>query len=217
MKWIVPVVALTCALVAMPARGDLIIDGDFSAWSFGSKRFGSGTATVTRETSGGNPGARLKITTVTGDAAYGIANKADYSTALPLADTPFELQLDVLNKDTAFGQGQRIQLLVEQASSIYAYNLDITGYPLDWDTLSFSGTFTESSFSRWSGSGPATPDFGGGTPTLFGFAAGNSSSGTLTQYYDNFRLEINPVPVPGAVLLGLLGLGAAGVKLRRRA
>lgn len=207
-------IAIVCAFVAMPVRADLITDGDFSDWNFGSKQFGStGTATVTREDSGGNPGARLNITTVSGATVYGIANKADYSTALPLADTPFELKLDVKSGPGAFGQGQRIQLLVEQASSIYAYNLDITGYPLNWDTLSFSGTFTESSFSLWSGSGPATPDFGGGTPTLFGFAAGNSSSGTLTQYYDNFSLEI--VPVPGAVLLGVLGLSAAGWKLRK--
>ena len=210
-------IAVICAFVAMPACGDLIIDGDFVGWDLGFKSFGSGSATVTREDSGGNPGARLRITTYTGDAAYGIANKPDYSTALPLTDTPFELQLDVLNKDTAWGQGQRIQLLVEQGSCIYAYNLAVTGYPHDWDTLSFSGTFTESAFSLWSGSGPATPDFAGGTPTFFGFAAGNSRSGTLTQYYDNFSLEINPVPVPGAVLLGMLGLSVAGVKLRRRA
>ncbi len=29
------------------------------------------------------------------------------------------------------------------------------------------------------------------------------------------NLEVTPVPVPGAVLLGMLGLGAAGMKLRR--
>ncbi len=37
-------------------------------------------------------------------------------------------------------------------------------------------------------------------------------------YYDVAvdNLEVTPVPVPGAMLLGLLGLSAAGVKLRRR-
>ena len=214
----IALIFMICACVALSARGDLIIDGDFTDWDFGSQNFGYGTATVTREASGGNPGARLNITTVTGATVFGIATKEDFSTALPLADTPFELKLDVLDGPGAHNQGQGIQLLVEQGSSIYAYGLGITSTPhSNWDTLSFSGTFTESSFSLWSGSGPATPDFGGGTTTLFGFAAGNSNSGTLTQYYDNFSLEINPVPVPGAVLLGILGLSVVGVKLRKHA
>ena len=37
--------------------------------------------------------------------------------------------------------------------------------------------------------------------------------------YQDLVVEISkaaPVPVPGAVLLGVLGLGAAGMKLRRR-
>jgi hypothetical protein len=42
---------------------------------------------------------------------------------------------------------------------------------------------------------------------------------TSTSYafeFDNLAVG-NAVPVPGAVLLGMLGLGAAGLKLRRRA
>ena len=35
-------------------------------------------------------------------------------------------------------------------------------------------------------------------------------------YIDNVEVSTVPVPVPGAVLLGLLGLSAAGVKLRKR-
>jgi hypothetical protein len=33
--------------------------------------------------------------------------------------------------------------------------------------------------------------------------------------FDNLAVGLNPVPVPGAVLLGILGLGIAGMKLRR--
>ena len=38
--------------------------------------------------------------------------------------------------------------------------------------------------------------------------------------YDDFLVmvnSVNPIPVPGAVLLGILGLGAAGIKLRKYA
>ena len=39
-----------------------------------------------------------------------------------------------------------------------------------------------------------------------------------TQYafeFDNLAVGVNPIPVPGAVLLGLLGLSVAGIKLRK--
>jgi hypothetical protein len=109
----------------------------------------------------------------------------------------------------ARGQGQRILLLVEQDSNIYGSNLDITGYPLNWDAFSRSGRFIDSSFTLLCGSGPSAPDFSGGTNTFFGFGAGNSISGTLTQYYDNFSLEIADVtslPEPETFWLFVLGI-----------
>lgn len=42
--------------------------------------------------------------------------------------------------------------------------------------------------------------------------------GDSDKDYDDFVVmveSVNPVPVPGAILLGLLGMGAAGLKLRR--
>lgn len=41
-----------------------------------------------------------------------------------------------------------------------------------------------------------------------------------TQYafeFDNLAVGVNPIPVPGAVLLGMLGLSIAGIKLRKYA
>jgi hypothetical protein len=48
---------------------------------------------------------------------------------------------------------------------------------------------------------------------------GWNSTNNRDFYFDKAVLtvntEVNPVPVPGAVLLGILGLSAAGVKLRK--
>lgn len=207
------VALVTFAIFSTSTEAAVITDGDFSMWSFGSV----GTATVSREDTDGNPGARLNITTVSGPQAFGTAIKSDFSTNLSLAGNTFELQLDVLSGPGSFDEGQRIYLLVEQNSSIYGASLDITGFPLNWDTLSFTGSFLESSFSLLSGSGSTTPDFSGGINTYFGFAGANSISGTLTQYYDNFSLDIAAVPLPPALWLfgsGLIGL--IGIARRKK-
>ncbi len=56
------------------------------------------------------------------------------------------------------------------------------------------------------------------------FAPGNYSTIHWTSTWDNadaaqvrLKVDFTPVPVPGAVLLGMLGLSVAGVKLRKRA
>lgn len=53
-----------------------IADGSFLNWTFAS----FGTAEVTRETADGNPGARLNVTTVSGEGAAGIAVNNNFST-----------------------------------------------------------------------------------------------------------------------------------------
>lgn len=184
---LVAFLAATCtAALVTSAQALVITDGDFSTWTFDS----TGTATVTRETSGGNPGARLNITTISGPTVFGTGIKSDFSTNAPLAGANFTLSLDVLSGPGSFGQGQAIELLVEQNGTIYGTFVGITGFPLNFDTVIFNGVLDAGSFTRLIGAGPTTPGFDGGTATRFGFSGGNSSSGTLTQYYDNFNLAI---------------------------
>lgn len=208
-------------------------DGDFTNWTFGSFSSGGGSATAVVEPAGGNPGARVNVTTVTAtvtESGSGSGVKNDYSTTAQLEGTPVALILDVLSGPGSFGQGQGISLLVEQGGTVYALALGITNVQASFTTLTFNGTLTGASFSRISGAGPATPNLGGGVVTRFGFAAGNTNSQTLTQYYDNVRLDLTPVVVPPPpspaaniptlsqwaliLLAGLLGLAALG-RLRR--
>ena len=41
--------------------------------------------------------------------------------------------------------------------------------------------------------------------------------GIDNEFFGEFYVGTEPVPVPGAMLLGVLGLGAAGIRLRRHA
>jgi hypothetical protein len=230
MKLMHGLLAGAVGLLPLAAHGAIVFnDGDFTSWTFGSYTAGTGTATMVREASGGNPGARVNVTTVTAtqaDSAYGTGIKTDYSTTAALEGTPFVLALDVLSGPGSFGQGQDISLLVEQGGTVYAWSRGITNVQPAFARLSFSGTFSAASFTRVSGAGPATPNLGGGVSTRFGFGAGNTGSNTLTQYYDNVSLDLAPVVVPPPpsppaniptlsqwaliLLAGLLGLLAFG-------
>ncbi len=216
LQFVVAAVLAGLAGATPAARAQVITDGDFSTWTFDS----TGTASVTREASGGNPGARLNVTTVSGSTVFGTAIKSDFSTGALLAGATFSLSFDVKSGSGAFGQGQSIQLLVEQGGTIYGLSVGVTGFPRNFDTVTFNGTLNAGSFTRLIGAGPSTPTFDGSVVTRFGFAAGNTSSGTLTQYYDNFRLELSgvggpvvAVPALSLPMYALLGLALTAVGL----
>jgi len=196
MKGIAFAVLLAASLAATPAAAIDITDCcDWSTgWAFSAYSVGSASATATVEPSGGNPGARLNVTTVTpsfSDTAFATAVLTTTTIPAPPSGSPFTLSIDALSGAGGFGQGQGIQLLVQQGGAVYAASLGITGFPLNaFTTLTFTGTLDPADFSRVLGSGPAQPVFDGSTPTQFGFAAGNNASATLTQYYDNFRLTV---------------------------
>ena len=207
MKSVVAVIASAClAVIAGSAQAVVITDCcDWATgWTFSSYGVGTGTASAVVEATGGNPGARLNITTHTAtvaDAAFGTAVLTTSGTPAPTSGAAFTLNIDALSGAGAFGQGQAIQLLVAQGGSVYALSLGITGFPLStFTTLTFNGNFNAGSFLRISGAGPATPSFDGVTATTYGFAAGNTGSGDLTQYYDNFRLAIPSIGAPPPVV-----------------
>lgn len=212
--------ALSVASLALPAKAATVTDGDFSTWSFGATINPPSTANVTREAAGGNPDARLNVSTFSGPTILGTAIKTDYSSSDALAGDPFTLMLDMLNGPGAHGDGQGIDFLVEQNGTLYSMGLGNTGSThVNWDTLTFNGNLNAGGFALLSGGGPANPDFSGATPTRFGFGAGNTNSSFLTMYYDNFSLDsaalTAAVPEPEMYAMLLAGLGLFGVVARR--
>jgi hypothetical protein len=173
-----------------------------SGWVYSTVEVaGVGTASLTVEPAGGNPGARLNVTTVTptgADTAFGAALYQAVTISAPTTGTSFVMKIDVLSGPGGFGGGQAVQVLVGQGGSLYQTNVGITGWPiLTFTTLTYTGTFTAGAFTKVSGPGPATPSFDGVTPTSFGFAVGNNKSATLTQYYDNWNITFTPAGASG--------------------
>ena len=96
MKSIHITTALTIAchfLLSSDSYAGTLIDGDFTSWTFGA----TGAGSVTREAAGGNPGARINLTTMTANSTvYGTAIKNDFFTNVPFAGDSFTLSLDIL-------------------------------------------------------------------------------------------------------------------------
>jgi len=196
--------AIVLALTAPASASFVLSDGDFSQWSYST----FGTATPTVLDSGGNPGARLQVTTVSGSGS-GVMAIYVPAVDLILEGTSFSWSLDVLRGPGSFGQGQAISLIIKQGDSIFADYLYVTGVQSTWTTQTFNGTLNAANFTRLTGTGSL--DLSGSVSSQFGFSASNSNSGTLTQFYDNWGLELGGVPAPGAIAL----LAVAGIISRR--
>ena len=161
MKRLTALVAMCLAVAAFESRAAVVFnEGEFSAWSFGSH---TGAAFAGREPAGGNPGARLVITPSATVLSYGWGYKSDYSTTVVLAGTAFMLTVDILSGLNVAGDGQALQLIVEQAGSLYALPIGTTGVRTAFSPpLVVNGTFNAASFTKVSGGGPVTPDSPGG-------------------------------------------------------
>jgi hypothetical protein len=201
-------------------------DGDFSAWSFTNSGSGGGSGTMSLQTSGGNPGACLNVTTMTGmthtgtgitESAWGIGVDPNWTVSQPLDGTQFVLGFDVIAGAGSFGQGQSVGLIVQQGTAYYLdiVSTPVTGFETSWTTESFNGSFDAVNFRLQTGTGPSHPDFSGATATTFGFTAFNGDSGNLTQYYDNISLTVTPEPSTWMLGIALAG-GFAFVSSYRR-
>jgi hypothetical protein len=203
-----------------------LFDGDFSSWKFTNSGSGGGSGTMSLQTTGGNLGACLNVTTMTGtthtglgitESAWGIGVNPNWTTTQPLNGSEFVLGFDVIAGAGSFGQGQSVGLIVQQGMAYYLdiISTPVTGYETSWTSESFTGTFDAASFRLQAGSGPSQPDFSGVTATTFGFTAFNGDSGTLTQYYDNISLTMTPEPSTCTIEFGFVVLLVFVARSRR--
>ena len=208
-----PTIVTTVTLIAGVSLGAGVLDdGDFSLWT--STILGGNGGSAMREPIGGNPDARLTISTFAPFGTNTIAAvKSDFITTVAFEAELFTLSFDTRSGPNAAGAGQAIRFLIQQGSDFYGMSLGITGVNAEYTTFTFDRSFVPNSFAHLSGPGPDVPNFSGGVATRFGLAAQNSDS-SITNYYDNFHLVSNAVPEPGVGLSLLSGTGMA-LSLRR--
>jgi len=220
-------ILIVCVVVGMGSAAiadtTLFSDGDFGGWSFGSAAATGSSASVVLS-GNGNPGAGLEVTTITGPVAYGTAfSDIVWDPGTQGAISNLDMSLDV-KSISGWGQGQNLLAAVLQNGNTYARAISaVTGSQVSWHTITRTGV-TQASMGLSSPDGviwdtSQNPDFSEtGAPLRFGFVAGNGSSGTYTQLYDNWSMSIThtePVPVPGAAMLGIIGIGMVGAYTRR--
>ncbi len=170
---------------------------------------------------GNDTQAQIRWGTSTGDGRSGLGFEGVAAGTIP-EGSPFAIgQLVHFNRpivgDAASGVDLTVALTFD-TTEYFTFTLGIDetpnspGFPLSNDHIFFPSSYTSSTF--YIGSDPYTLEILG-----FGPDAGNIlDEFESVEGKDNATLlwgEITLVPVPGAVLLGMLGLGAAGLKLRR--
>jgi hypothetical protein len=192
--------------------------GDFAGWTRETFRGVADGQTVVNEATGGNPGANLLVTTVTGAETF--TGHFDPAIVLnPSLDTiqAISASIDYLVV-SSFGDGHGVGLiLMEQAGSYYYAGGFTSGSLVDgiWKTFSVNSAGIDQ-FIRLTGSGSL--DFGAsGGPIRLGFWTGNSAGNGIAVRYDNWNVTVNPVPAPPAFVLTLTAVAAAfGWSSRRR-
>jgi hypothetical protein len=232
MKKVIAIIVVSCIVfgAANSAMADLTltdVDGDWSnpvgglniIWNDGvGVAYGNGLQDQIRwGVDIGNGQSGLGFT--------GVEDDGDFTPTNIILDTPFEIgELVHFNNSVQLGSSVSAADLeitmsfagLDDISFIFTLGVDETdnfpGPPLSDDIISFPNSIASQTF-----------EIEGQEYALMLLGFGNTPDDLVSEFVspegtNNATLlwgKIVPVPVPGAVLLGLLGLSAAGLKLRR--
>lgn len=209
---------------AVSAQGAIITysftDGTFADADWAETTIGSGSQTVTQESSGGNPDAFRKVVTDSGALVYTVHINSAFlvdPSATPIVSIDFSIDYKNIDSRQA---GQSLQLgLVQDGTAYYGAAYTTTG---DDEGTWFTHAASELTASDFTpvGGGSGTPDFSKmGDPINFGFITDNSSGGGISVGYDNYDAEVNAAPEPASLAIwgALSALGLAGAWRRRKA
>jgi hypothetical protein len=180
-------------------------DGDFGGWSFSSIA-SSGSSASTTIAGECNPGSGLNCTTKTGETAWAICINPG-TTWYPSQRLIESVSMSIDVKSIAgWGQGQAIRLVVQQnGKTFFAPSFSetcVTGPQTSWHRITVRSCLQNDFYLLL---GPQNqysnthPDFSQtGSPVQFGFMLGNRISGTYTQLYDNWSLQLihGPALIP---------------------
>jgi hypothetical protein len=195
-------------------------DGDFAGWTFFDLS-SPGSSAATTIVGSGNPAPCLQVTTVTGPSAFAGGLGTDWDLQAAGAISRIDASIDV-KSISGWGSGQGLELVAYQDGRLYGTPcplwVSVTGPSTSWHTMNFHA-LTAAHFAYWPSPDTVVltqhPNFSAtGSPISFGFMAGNNSSGTYRQLYDNWSITLTgdflpAVPEPGS--LAMLGIGALGL------
>lgn len=234
---------LLLGLMPVGADAGVIVfsDGTFNSADWVVDAFenaNGGSAAVSQELLGGNPGAFYHIVNTVspgavGSTIYGLYLKptASYSPSTQGAIINGTLSIDT-QMFSGFGLGEATRTLLQQDGELFVRignRIDANNVG-SWVTKGQS--FVANEFQLISETTPGVlvidptqhPDFSKtGSTIVFGFSSANSTTGT-TGYtidggYDNWQITLNTSTVPepaSIVLLAIGGVAAAGCGWRRR-